>query len=134
MKVMVLAPTPAAPAVATGRLDVLPADQRQRAVPAVMPPAPLPSRAVTADCGRAPSPAAAMVCADPDLARADRRMARAFRAAALSGAPLDQLRAEQDDWLEIREDAAERSPRAVAQVYDQRIGELEAMAEAAEPR
>lgn len=157
MQVMVLAPPPVpvtAPARGATRLEVLPADQRRGTPPTVAaaaaappllqaraPAPPLP-QAVAADasaierddCRGAGSPAEIMVCRDPDLARADRRLARAFRAAARSGVPLSQLRAEQDDWLEIREDAAERSPRAVAQIYDQRIEELEAMAAAAEPR
>ncbi len=159
MQVMVLAPPPApvsAPASGAARLEVLPADQRRGAAPAVPAAAPAapPLLQVTApahpvasqaaatdasaierdDCRDAGSPAEIMVCRDPDLTRADRRLARAFRAAARSGVPLGQLRAEQDDWLDIREDAAERSPRAVAQIYDQRIEELEAMAAAAEPR
>lgn len=83
------------------------------------------------DCGRANTQAEEMVCADPALAAADRQLARAFRRALRSGAPYDELRAEQDDWLEIREDAARRSPRALASVYDQRIEELNAMADEA---
>lgn len=81
------------------------------------------------DCRRARSPAEEMVCADPDLAAADRRLARAFQRALRAGTPYDLLRAEQDDWLEIREDAARRSTRAVAAVYGQRIAELDAMAD-----
>jgi len=80
------------------------------------------------DCGRANSLAEEMVCSDPALAAADRQLARAFRQALRSGAPQDQLRGEQDDWLEIREDAARRSPRALASVYDQRIEELNTIA------
>jgi uncharacterized protein YecT (DUF1311 family) len=160
MKVMVLAPALApVPAAAprADRLDVLPASQRPGASVAsapptprlsplkVSPPAPTATDPVIADspparpradadCSGAHSAAEAMVCADPDLARADRRLTRAYRAAARSGVPLGQLRAEQDDWLAIREDAAQRSPRAVAQIYDQRIEELESMTAAAEPR
>lgn len=90
--------------------------------------APAPLGEVVADpCRGARSLADTMVCRDPGLRAADRRLRHAFRAAARSGLPYDQLRAEQDDWLDIREDAAEQSPRAVAQAYDQRIEELEAM-------
>jgi hypothetical protein len=39
------------------------------------------------------------------------------------------VREEQRDWLTIREDAARRSPRAVANVYEQRIDELNRIAE-----
>jgi uncharacterized protein YecT (DUF1311 family) len=152
MQVAVSPPTPAAVTPSTTRLEVLPPEQRRPAARTAATAPRFPSaRTVAADsppqaaadasavepfdtCQDGRSPAEAMVCADPDLARADRRLARAFRAAARSGVPLRQLRAEQDDWLEIREDAAQHSPRAVAQVYDQRIEELEAMAAAAEPR
>ncbi|WP_309644206.1 hypothetical protein [Phenylobacterium sp.] len=81
------------------------------------------------DCRRARSPAEEMVCDIPALAAADRQLARAFQRALRAGAPYDELRSEQDDWLEIREDAARRSPRAVAAIYDQRIEELNAMAD-----
>lgn len=156
MQVMVLPPAPApvvTPARDAARLEVLPADQRRGASPTRLaavapvlqvqaPARPMAVQAVAADasaverdeCRGARSPAEIMVCGDPDLSRADRRLSRAFRAAAQSGVPLGQLRAEQGDWLDIREDAAERSPRAVAQVYEQRIEELEAMAAAVEPR
>jgi uncharacterized protein len=69
-----------------------------------------------------------MVCADPELAAADRRLNRAYERAIQAGVPRRYLRAEQDDWLSIREQAARRSPRAVANIYDQRIAELNDMA------
>jgi uncharacterized protein YecT (DUF1311 family) len=80
-------------------------------------------------CSAAPSRAAQMVCADPELAAADRELNRAWRRALRSGAPVDQLRQDQRDWLAIREDAARRSPRALANVYDQRIDELNQIAD-----
>jgi uncharacterized protein len=91
---------------------------------------PLPVRAVrpSFDCSGASSYAEEMVCAEPDLAAADRRLARAFQSALRAGVPYDMLRNEQDDWLAIREQAARRSPAAVASIYDQRIDELNAMA------
>ncbi|HEY3948636.1 lysozyme inhibitor LprI family protein [Phenylobacterium sp.] len=80
-------------------------------------------------CANAASRAAQMVCADPDLAAADREMARAYRRALRSGAPPELLRRDQRDWLAAREEAARRSPRAVAELYDQRIDDLNAAAE-----
>jgi uncharacterized protein YecT (DUF1311 family) len=100
--------------------------------PAVRQPPPLqaaPPRA-GADCSGARSPAEAMVCGDPDLTAADRELNRAYQRALRSGAaPPGALRADQRDWLAIREQAARRSPRAVAQVYQQRIDELNAVAD-----
>jgi uncharacterized protein YecT (DUF1311 family) len=82
------------------------------------------------DCSGARSAAEAMVCQDPELAAADREMSRAYRRALQSGvAPTGALRADQRDWLAIREDAARHSRRAVAQIYRQRIDELNAMAD-----
>jgi uncharacterized protein len=65
-----------------------------------------------------------MVCGDPELAAADQRMNRAYRAALAAGAPEGELRSEQLDWLGIREDAARHSRNAVASIYEQRIDEL----------
>ena len=73
------------------------------------------------------------MCSDPALAAADRQMARAFQRALRAGVPYDQLRAEQNDWLDIRDDAARRSPRALSAVYDQRIEELNEMADGQAP-
>ena len=70
-----------------------------------------------------------MVCGDSELATLDRRLNRAFDRAVGSGIPYRELRREQDDWLAIREDAARRSPEAVASIYRQRIRELNAIAE-----
>ena len=80
------------------------------------------------DCRNAGSLAEEMVCTDAVLAAADRHMARAYRRAERSGAPIEALREDQDQWLAYREEAALRSPRAVAAAYDRRIGELEAIA------
>ena len=77
------------------------------------------------DCGRAGSRAERMICDDAVLARLDRRLDRAFDRAVASGIPYRELRAEQDDWLAVREDAARRSPDAVESVYRQRIAELD---------
>ena len=68
-----------------------------------------------------------MVCADPGLAAADRRLDRAFRDAVGAGASASELRRAQDRWLSSRE-AAASTPEAVAEVYERRIAELEALA------
>ena len=65
-----------------------------------------------------------MICDDPDLAAADRRLNDAYEQAIASGVPRRALRQEQDRWLSIRDEAAKDSPRAVAQAYAQRIAEL----------
>jgi uncharacterized protein YecT (DUF1311 family) len=149
------APVQAAP----GKLEVLPPDMAAAAPRAVVPaaparrfaqaprasepeplvaPDPLPRLAEVSprervrpsfECRDARTRAEAIVCNDPALAAADRRMNQAFRRAVRSGAPYDQLRGEQDDFLSIREQAARRSPEAVASIYAQRIDELDAMAQ-----
>lgn len=69
-----------------------------------------------------------MVCGDPGLADADRRMARAYSRAVRSGIPHQVLRRQQDVWLDAREQAAHDHPDAVAEVYEARIAELRDMA------
>jgi uncharacterized protein YecT (DUF1311 family) len=81
------------------------------------------------DCAAHLTRGQAAVCADPGLAALDRRMARAYGEAMAAGAPMDDLRADQADWRAAREDAAERSPAAIAQVYNERIGELTDLAD-----
>lgn len=85
------------------------------------------------DCRQAQSLAEEMVCTDAVLSAADRHMARAFERAVRSGVPLRQLQAEQRDFMAMREDAARRSPRALASLYDQRIDDLNAMADGPGP-
>lgn len=76
------------------------------------------------DCRDAPTLAVSMVCADRALASLDRRMKQAYAAALDAGAPPDLLREDQADWLDVREEAAQVSREAVADIYRQRIGEL----------
>ncbi|MDB5462389.1 MAG: hypothetical protein JWP23_778 [Phenylobacterium sp.] len=111
--------------------DVASAARADDTVPAT-PPAPAPPQA-SFDCRFARTPAQRMVCEDPELAAADRRLSQAYRAAVAAGAPEEDLRDEQQDWLSLREDAARRSRRALADVYEQRIGDLERQREAASP-
>ena len=94
-------------------------------------PAREPRYAASFDCATARPGAEEMVCEDPALAAADRRLARAYERAMRSGADPEDLRQEQRDWTAIREDAALNSPRALAQVYDQRIEELNHIADTA---
>jgi uncharacterized protein YecT (DUF1311 family) len=144
LSVEVNAPAAPAPVKPAGKLEVLPPDMVQ----ALAQPArtyssadatlrwsgeaqaqPVRSVGSAAPCGAAASRAAQMVCDDPDLAAADRELNQAYRRALRSGAPADQLRDDQRDWLAIREDAANRSPRALASVYEQRIDELNQVAD-----
>lgn len=80
------------------------------------------------DCRDAPTRARAMVCRDAGLAAMDRRMKQAYAAAVASGASRYDLVADQEDWLDVREEAATYSRRAVADIYRQRIDELESIA------
>jgi uncharacterized protein YecT (DUF1311 family) len=103
----------------------------------VVPPAPPPTQSASADesarpsfpCRFARSRSERMVCADAGLASADRRLARAYNRAVAAGVPARELRSDQDDWLSIREDAARYGPQAVGNVYEQRIRELNEMAD-----
>ena len=80
------------------------------------------------DCASIRSAAQDIVCRDPGLMAAERRMHRAYAAALAAGAPEPALRADQADWRRIRELAARRSKQAVEDIYHQRIDELETMA------
>jgi uncharacterized protein YecT (DUF1311 family) len=124
----------------TGRLEVLPPDLARAAprMAAVVPVSPIatprieprPAADAGFDCRSAGSVAEQMVCGDPGLSRADRRLQRAYERALQSGAmPRRELRDEQQDWLAIREQAARRSPDAVRSIYEQRIDELNALVE-----
>ncbi len=80
-------------------------------------------------CSPNGSRAAVTLCTDPAIAAADQDMERAFQRALRSGAPAKTLRAEQQAWLSVREDAAGRSPADLADVYEQRVAELNAIAD-----
>ncbi|HEX6866837.1 MAG TPA: hypothetical protein VF122_06370, partial [Caulobacteraceae bacterium] len=58
------------------------------------------------NCRFARSQSERMVCVDPNLAAADRRLAQAYREAIDSGIPERVLRRQQDVWLGARESAA----------------------------
>jgi len=118
-------PAPAPPAAAAVEAEGRSAGTLERQPPpeARLAPAPRPL-----DCAAIRSAAQDIVCRDPGLMAAERRMARAYAAALAAGAPEPALREDQDDWRRIREAAARRSKQAVEDVYHQRIDELEAMA------
>ncbi len=69
-----------------------------------------------------------LVCGDPELARLDRELNRAYEDAIASGVGRRTLRREQDSWLAVRE-AAAADPDAVAEIYEVRIDELRQMQE-----
>lgn len=117
---LVLRPPPPARAEAPPARDAAAVETAPAAAP------PPPTRA-SFDCRDAPTPARAMVCRDAGLARMDQRMKQAYAAAVAAGAPEDELAADQQDWLAIREEAARYSRRSVANIYRQRIDELESM-------
>jgi hypothetical protein len=125
-------PQPAAPRLTSAAPPesflAVPSPEPARAAPPIAP-TQMP-RLAAADPACAGGRAAEIVCADPELAAADRDLNRAYRRALRSGAVApEDLRADQRDWLSLREDAARRSPRALADVYDQRIDELNRIAE-----
>jgi uncharacterized protein YecT (DUF1311 family) len=80
------------------------------------------------DCAAALPGAEQLVCSDPALAAADRELSRAYRRALRAGVDPAWLGRDQQDWRAIREDAARHSRRAVANIYDQRIQELDQFA------
>lgn len=141
------APAPLAPAPQSdGPLEVLPPDMASAALaearqslgpitpqaPTYDEPQPTEAAAPSAPgeaCRGAVTVAERMVCGDRRLSAADRRMARAYQRAIAIGVPAGELDDEQNDWLSIREDAARYSAAAVADVYDQRIRELESLAD-----
>lgn len=123
-RVIVPDPAPRAPAAAdyAAQASVV-------APPPRLAPRPVMNAGPSFNCRYARSRAEMMVCGDEDLARADRRLARAYNRAIAAGVPARELRADQDDWMSIREDAARHSPRAVASIYEQRITELSELAD-----
>jgi len=102
------------------------------AAPAVRAPAAVPVPGAL-DCGNVRSLAQDLACRDPGLRAAEGRMSRAYAAALAAGVPEPQLRRDQVDWLNMREDAARYSKQAVENMYRQRIQELEALGDAPPP-
>ncbi|MGH6908828.1 MAG: lysozyme inhibitor LprI family protein [Phenylobacterium sp.] len=114
---------------AAGRLEVLSPDLA-RTAPRIVTPHIEPRAVAEPDCSTADSVAEQLICEDPALSRADQRMHQAYTRALRSGAmPRRELRNEQLDWLAARDSAARRSPFEVRSLYEQRIDELNALAE-----
>lgn len=80
-------------------------------------------------CKTSGSRAQMTICADASIAAADQDMRRAYQRALRSGASAAALRAQQDDWLALREEAARRSPSDLAAAYEERIADLNAIAD-----
>ena len=85
------------------------------------------------DCRSARTLADQMVCVDPALAEADRRLSGAYKAALGLGADHPVLARGQARWLAAREAAARTSPEALASLYERRISELAANENPARP-
>lgn len=130
------------PEVSGAKLELLPAGvTAPRAAPAA-PPAAIPVREIqpparptrpmargpSFDCAQSASAAEELVCNDETLAAQDRRLESAWRRAMDSGIPMHRLRRQQQRWLDAREDAARHAPEEVADLYDQRIQELDEVA------
>ncbi|MDB5441396.1 MAG: hypothetical protein JWM33_3823 [Caulobacteraceae bacterium] len=78
----------------------------------------------TMDCSFAGSPGVAVVCGDPELLGADRKLYLAYSRALAAGVSPAKLLEGQNRWLEHLDDAALRSRQAVAETYELRIEEL----------
>lgn len=130
------------PAVEGGKLELLPAGlMAPRAESPTDPtliseaepaPAPAPVRQAAQgpsfDCADTASASEELVCNDAALAAQDRRLAASWRRALDAGVPMNRLRRQQQRWLDAREDAARHAPQEVADLYDQRIQELDEVA------
>jgi hypothetical protein len=110
-------------ALAAARLEQVKAQR-----PAHAKPAPGAGALRVADAGRRcaqADPAAALACADPALASAERQLNRAYRQAEDAGVPPDRLERQQRRWLAARAAAAREAPWAVHDIYLARIAELQ---------
>ena len=117
-------PAPAAVAVRPAAITPV----REIAPPTAGVPRPL-ARGPSFDCRSAATVSEEMICGDSGLAAQDRRLAASWRQAHAAGVPPGRLRRQQDRWLAARDDAAAQGgPSAVADIYDQRIAELDDMA------
>ncbi|PXA98194.1 hypothetical protein DMC47_09820 [Nostoc sp. 3335mG] len=63
----------------------------------------VPAQAASFDCGKAATPFEKAICADPDLSKADERLAKTYSTAigGLSEAAIGALRADQRQWLDF---------------------------------
>ncbi len=133
LDIEVAQPPPLPAPKSKGRLEVLSPDlahavPRMAAAPTHVDPRPASN--AEPDCSMADTVADQLVCEDPALSRADTRMRLAYARALKAGAlPRRDLRNAQLDWLSTREAAARRSPFEVRSLYEQRIDELNALAD-----
>lgn len=74
-------------------------------------------------CRFEPTPAQRILCANPQLQAADRRMQQAYRRALAAGADREVLEGEQAAWRTMRNAADNR--REMAEAYARRLRELE---------
>ncbi len=143
------APEPTAP-TAGGPVEAAPAPPAPLTAPAETPPHPAakaaPIRLAVARVSRtSPSTGpwrpvresdkscAPYACPDPAITAAETDLQAAYQRARNAGAPADQLRAGQIDWLITRQAAANRSPADLAGAYRQRIAQLNALADSEPP-
>ena len=130
-KLELLPPGVQAPRAATISTTARPPPPAALPVSEIQPPArstrPI-ARGPSFDCRQSASAAEELVCNDETLAAQDRRLASAWRRAMDSGVPMHRLRRQQQRWLDAREDAARHAPEEVADLYDQRIQELDEVA------
>jgi uncharacterized protein YecT (DUF1311 family) len=126
---------PAAPLPETALAEATPPAVRERApvtplrlAVARLGPAPA-ARPMRSPAGGARNACMPYTCTDPAIVAADSDLQQAYQRALSSGAPADQLRAGQIDWLLARQAAASRSPADLAGVYRQRIAQLNAIAD-----
>jgi uncharacterized protein YecT (DUF1311 family) len=68
-------------------------------------------------------------CPDPEITAAEGDLQQAYQRALRAGAPADQLRAGQVEWLLARQAAANHSPADLPGIYRQRIAQLNALAD-----
>lgn len=80
-------------------------------------------------CRFAPTPAERLLCANPSLQAADRRLQRAYSRAIAAGADREVIDGEQAAWRTARNGAANR--REMAQLYARRMAELARHADSA---
>ena len=122
-----LAAEPRAPGAAPRRQDDWP-PVVVGSIPERTPPSPVRTARPSFNCAYAKTQSERLVCVDPQLAAADRRLAQAYRQALDAGVPERILRRQQDAWLAAREAAARAGPEAVFDVYSERTAELQGMA------
>lgn len=105
------APRPAPPQAAAAELTAPPPSQPQ---------------GPSYDCRHAGTAAERMICESPELASLDRKLAAELDAAVAAGHSRQELARDQEHWRRRRETASP-DPRAVADVYRRRIGQLRSM-------